>query len=114
MAKKKKKNLYQKSSEQKETQEAVAMSPKAKRLMWLGGIVIFSTVLLTFYSAKYIAVPDIYYHFQKIIYGVMALGGGIIVLSSKYNEAKNRLNIQMVGLVFLMIGIGNFISLFLR
>lgn len=83
------------------------MSPQAKGLLALSVAVALASAGLILYSGGTPYGSALYNGLQVASYAGMALAGGILVYSCKYNQAKNRLNVQAVGIVFALIGLGN-------
>ena len=87
--------------------EAAKMSPQAKGLLVLSVVVALASAGLILYSGRTPYGSALYNGLQVAAYAGMALAGGILVYSCKYNQTKNRLNVQAVGIVFALIGLGN-------
>ncbi len=114
MAQKKKKqrppSQYKKAAEPAPA-PADKMEPKARILLLVSGIVIVLSVVTIFSAAHYGYGTVMYRRMQIGAYGGMALAGGLIAWSSKYNHTRSHLNVRMVGVVFAMLGIGYIIGL---
>ena len=114
MAQKKKKKPQQQAKKASEPVYAAKMEPKARLLLLLGVAVIMISFVTIFSAARFEYGSEMYKRMQMLAYGGMALAGGLIAWSSKYNQTRHQVNVKMVGVVFVFLGIGYIIGLLIN
>ena len=115
MAQKKKKQRPPTQAKQAaEPVYAEKMEPRARVLLALSIVVIILSFVIMFSSARYGYGSAMYHRMQIAAYGGMALCGALIAWSSKYNQTRYHMNVRMVGIVFMMLGVGYIIGLIIN
>lgn len=87
--------------------------PQYKWLMSIAVVLFLIAFSVMFYSSNYEFGSDIYINMQGLAYGVVALMGGVMAYASKFNHGTSKTNIQVVGLVMIMLGLGRLLTMFL-
>lgn len=90
------------------------MELKAQVLLAISVAVFVLAFVIMFSSSRYGYGTETYQWMQIIAYSGMALAGALIYWSSKYNKTRHQMNVKMVGIVFMMLGIGYVINLLIH
>ena len=95
-------------------QQREEMRQQRKKFTMLAfALVIVGAVLMVASAGLYSSAPNLYQLAQTICYFLVCLGGIVFAYCSKFEEDKQKKNnVQMMGLVFIIVAGGRLLSMF--